>query len=179
MPKKSASYSDNLRVGAEIYYHLKQTIASHSGIVLVGDEGGYSPTLYWYLGSYGIGFTYEIEVVQGDTTNLTGTPTAVNIPSFSYSLSGLDADTKYSWHVRSKSGSAYSAWSKKVSFKTVQGAAGPVKPILAWPINDALVYTTATSLHWYIETDGTGLTYELEYVEGESFDLSGTPNIFN
>ena len=46
VPKKSASYSDNLRAGAEIYYHLKQTIASHSGIVLVGDEGGYSPSLY-------------------------------------------------------------------------------------------------------------------------------------
>ena len=46
VPKKSAAYSDNLRAGAEIYYHLKQTIAAHSGIVLVGDEGGYSPTLY-------------------------------------------------------------------------------------------------------------------------------------
>ena len=46
IPKKSGSYSDNLRAGVEIYYHLKQTIAAHSGIVLVGDEGGYAPTLY-------------------------------------------------------------------------------------------------------------------------------------
>src|SRR3990170_4062436 len=46
IPKKSGSYSDNLRAGVEIYYHLKQTIAAHSGIVLVGDEGGDAPTLY-------------------------------------------------------------------------------------------------------------------------------------
>lgn len=46
VPKKSGSYSENLRAGVEIYYHLKQTIAAHSGIVLVGDEGGYAPTLY-------------------------------------------------------------------------------------------------------------------------------------
>lgn len=139
----------------------------------------YSPTLYWYLGSFGVGFTYEIEFVQGDTTNLTGTPTSTNINNFSYSVTGLDPDTKYSWQVRSKSGSTYSSWSNKVSFKTVQGATGPVKPILAWPINDAVVYSTATALHWFIETDGTGLTYELELVEGESFDLTGTPNFLN
>lgn len=46
VPKKSGSYSDNLRAGAEIYYHLKQTIAAHSGVITVGDEGGYAPTLY-------------------------------------------------------------------------------------------------------------------------------------
>lgn len=139
----------------------------------------YSPTLYWYLNTFGVGFTYEIEIIEGDTTNLTGIPTAINIQYFSYNTSGLEADTKYSWHVRSKSGNSYSSWSKKVSFKTVQGASGPIKPLLAWPTNDAIVYTTATALHWYIETSGTGLTYELEYIEGESFDLTGTPNVFN
>lgn len=46
VPKKSTSYSDNLRTGAEIYYSLKKTIMGHSGIVLVGDEGGYAPSLY-------------------------------------------------------------------------------------------------------------------------------------
>src|SRR3990167_456670 len=46
VPKKSGSYSDNLRAGVEIYYHLKQTIAAHSGTITVGDEGGYAPTLY-------------------------------------------------------------------------------------------------------------------------------------
>lgn len=43
---KSSSYSSALRTGTEIYYALKETIASHSGIPLLGDEGGYAPTLF-------------------------------------------------------------------------------------------------------------------------------------
>ncbi len=46
VPQKANSYSTNLRIGTEIYYALKQTIISHSGVFLVGDEGGYAPTLY-------------------------------------------------------------------------------------------------------------------------------------
>lgn len=46
VPQKAHYYSTALRIGTEIYYNLKQTIISHNGIFLVGDEGGYAPTLY-------------------------------------------------------------------------------------------------------------------------------------
>ena len=46
VPPQATSYSSNLRVGSEIYYALKEVIANHSGITLIGDEGGYAPVLY-------------------------------------------------------------------------------------------------------------------------------------
>lgn len=52
VPQASHSYSTALRIGAEIYYTLKQTIISHNGIFLVGDEGGYAPTLYANLDGF-------------------------------------------------------------------------------------------------------------------------------
>lgn len=46
VPPKSSVYSKNLQICTEIYYALKETIVSHSGIPLLGDEGGYAPTLF-------------------------------------------------------------------------------------------------------------------------------------
>ncbi|OGE10851.1 phosphopyruvate hydratase [Candidatus Curtissbacteria bacterium RIFCSPLOWO2_01_FULL_42_26] len=46
VPPHAKSYSKNLRMGVEVYYSLREVISSHSGITLVGDEGGYAPVLY-------------------------------------------------------------------------------------------------------------------------------------
>lgn len=46
VPPVATTYSSNLRVGTEIYYALKDVITNHSGVTLVGDEGGYAPVLY-------------------------------------------------------------------------------------------------------------------------------------
>ena len=46
VPPKSNIYSKNLQICTEIYYSLKETIIAHSGVPLLGDEGGYAPTLY-------------------------------------------------------------------------------------------------------------------------------------
>ena len=46
VPPQASSYSQNLKTGSEIYYSLKEVITSHSGITLLGDEGGYAPVLY-------------------------------------------------------------------------------------------------------------------------------------
>jgi len=46
IPLKSSSYSNALKMSTEIYYALKETIIAHSGIPLIGDEGGYAPTLF-------------------------------------------------------------------------------------------------------------------------------------
>lgn len=46
VPPIATSYSSNLQVGTEIYYALKDVITNHSGLTLVGDEGGYAPVLF-------------------------------------------------------------------------------------------------------------------------------------
>ncbi len=46
VPPQSGVYSKNLQKSTEIYYALKDTIVAHSGIPLIGDEGGYAPTLF-------------------------------------------------------------------------------------------------------------------------------------
>ena len=46
VPPHANTYSANLKTGVEIYYTLKDVIKTHSGITLVGDEGGFAPVLY-------------------------------------------------------------------------------------------------------------------------------------
>lgn len=46
VPPKAVSYSNALRLGTEIYYALRDTIIAHSGLPLIGDEGGYAPSLF-------------------------------------------------------------------------------------------------------------------------------------
>ena len=46
VPPKANSYSSDLKLGVEIYYSLKEAILTHNAIALIGDEGGYAPTLY-------------------------------------------------------------------------------------------------------------------------------------
>mgnify|MGYP001238749649 CR=1 FL=1 len=45
MPLGAASFAEGLRWGAEIYHTLKGVLKSHGYITLVGDEGGYAPSL--------------------------------------------------------------------------------------------------------------------------------------
>ena len=52
VPPKSNSYSTNLKMGVELYYSLKNVLISHSSTFLVGDEGGYAPTLYSNLDAF-------------------------------------------------------------------------------------------------------------------------------
>ncbi len=46
VPPKSSSYSKSLKVGVESYHALKETLKLHSASALLGDEGGFAPTLY-------------------------------------------------------------------------------------------------------------------------------------
>lgn len=46
IPAKANAYSRNLRIGVECYMALREVLKSHSASTLVGDEGGYAPSLY-------------------------------------------------------------------------------------------------------------------------------------
>lgn len=45
MPVGAESFSDGLRMGAEIFHHLKKVLSSRGYLTTVGDEGGFAPNL--------------------------------------------------------------------------------------------------------------------------------------
>ena len=45
MPVGADSFSEGLRIGVEIFHHLKQVLASQGKSTAVGDEGGFAPDL--------------------------------------------------------------------------------------------------------------------------------------
>lgn len=46
VPARRIPYSQALRMGAEVYLHLKDVLKKRGLLVSVGDEGGFTPTLY-------------------------------------------------------------------------------------------------------------------------------------
>jgi len=139
----------------------------------------YAPSLYWYLNDASAGLTFEVELREGATGNLTGVATNLNITDLYLNTSGLLGGQQYSWQVRSKSGSTFSSWSDAVSFYTIEGANEPIVPTPSWPIDNANVYESSPTLNWYLGADGTGLTYEVEFVQGGVGALTGTPLFTN
>src|SRR5687767_2311434 len=45
VPSGAPSFSEGLRVGVEVYHHLKRTLHEHGHSTAVGDEGGFAPDL--------------------------------------------------------------------------------------------------------------------------------------
>lgn len=49
VPPKANSYTQDLKTGVECYFSLKETLKSHNASILLGDEGGFAPSLYTNL----------------------------------------------------------------------------------------------------------------------------------
>lgn len=137
-----------------------------------------APTLFWYHNDAAFGLNYEVEVREGGPGNLTGTANFLPTPNRYLQLTGLLPGTQYSWAVRSSGAGGFSAWSAPQSF-TTHNVANVVVPTPSWPVDDAEIYTTSPNLYWYLGSDGTGLTYEVEVVEGAATDFTGTPTVIN
>ncbi|MCL2588919.1 MAG: phosphopyruvate hydratase [Oscillospiraceae bacterium] len=45
MPVSAESFAQGLRMGAEVFHHLKKVISKRGGSTAVGDEGGYAPDM--------------------------------------------------------------------------------------------------------------------------------------
>lgn len=133
--------------------------------------------LLWYLNNLYPGLTYEVELRVGNIANLTGVPTITNINNCSVTVN-LVQGTQYVWQVRSKLGTEYSAWSTPATFISVS-APSLATPIASYPVDYPTVYNTEPTLYWYLGTNATGLTYEVEYVEGLNTPFTNTPNIEN
>lgn len=130
-----------------------------------------APKLYWYHNDVAYGLTYEVEVVAGEPSALTGVANYPNVTNKYLQLAGLLSGTKYSWSVRSISGTGNSAWSDPESF-TTHAVANVVIPTPSWPLGGALVYSTTTELRWWLGVSTTGYTYDIEIRAG---GLTGTP----
>ncbi len=143
----------------------------------VGDATIYtsSPVLNWYLGTGATGLNYQIELIEGSSTNFTGTPNITNLTAFSTALSNLTPGEDYKWRIRSSDGITFSNWSDAATFNiapTIEN--NPTAPYPSWPVGGATVYSTSTQLSWYLGHTGYGLTYEVEIRNGA---LTGTPTI--
>ncbi len=136
-----------------------------------------SPKLYWYITSNTPGLKYEVEYVEGSGTAFSDNPDLANITGLNTQLTNLEAGKTYKWQVRSTDGTNYSAWSSAGTFKTAATLAPvPTKPIASWPINNASVYAEETQLSWYLNSNSTGLTYDVELRDGT---LTGVPTDSN
>lgn len=164
-------FNSNVDIGA--YEYKSVTIGGPTPIVSwpVGNPTEYTnpPTLYWYLGTYVTGITYEIQCVAASepwpAENVFSTSSTM-----SFTLpSALNGGVKYAWRVRSTNGSTKSNWSTTAFFTMVANTnSGPVIPITSWPKGNPTQYTNPPTLYWYLGTAATGLTYEIQCVEASA-----------
>jgi len=128
-----------------------------------------TPTLYWYLGTYSTGLTYDIDLSTSGTF-ASYVYQATGVTSMYVTAPALVAGTTYYWRVRSDNGSITSAWSATESFSISTYASGVVPvPIPSWPVGGATVYSTSASLYWYVSSTTIGLTYSVEVSTSSGF----------
>ncbi|MFV0421967.1 phosphopyruvate hydratase [Oleidesulfovibrio sp.] len=60
MPVGAPTFSEALRMGAEIFHHLKKILADDGHVTSVGDEGGFAPN----LGSHDEAFQYIMRAIE-------------------------------------------------------------------------------------------------------------------
>lgn len=135
-----------------------------------------SPTLNWYVTHALHGATFELEFRSDNA--FTGTPTHTGITDHFVVAPGspLNYSSIYYYKVRTNRGGTYSLWSDEAVFIT--HLPNPVlDPVLSWPINNVTVWSNNTRLNWYINGNGTGITYDLQYNTDNDFNGPGTTTI--
>jgi len=145
----------------------------------IGGNTVYSttPIAYWYLSSYSSGLTYQIRYATNNSVDGSGMlndGSAVNYPTSTSSFSSnqfitfpaLTAGQTYYWQVRAyySTTSSYSNWSSVASFN-VYNSSSVVVPTPSYPTGGVTVYTSSPTLYWYLGSNATGLTYEIDYAE--------------
>ena len=123
------------------------------------------PTLSWYMGTSDAGITYEIQCVVASDPWPADNIYAASSTTFYTLTSVLTNGAQYKWRVRSTNGVTKSGWSTSELFTmVVDNTNEPVIPIASWPVENATVYVNPPTLNWYLGTDASGLTYEIQYV---------------
>ncbi len=125
---------------------------------------------YWYTLFDPTGLTFDFEFSEDGT--FTGVPDTAGLTALTYSLSGLINGETYYWKVRSNRTGIYSEWSDSALFSIVE-ANPPTVPIASWPIGGNIIYTSNPILYWYLNSESTGLTFDVEF--SSTLPLTGTP----
>jgi hypothetical protein len=94
-------------------------------------------------------------------------------------LTGLGTGTTYHWQVRATNGTLTSAWTAPAEFATWASTSAPlVVPMVGSPVAGVVVDTENPELSWFLPTQSSNLTYELEYsLSGDFTDAKVISNI--
>ena len=153
----TSTASGTIRTFSEI--HSFTTFGTATAPTLAWPVGGATVytndvTLSWYVptGAYGLSFIYQYKKPADAAWSAEATTSDLSV-----ALSGLTPGTTYQYRVKSYNGNTYSDWAED-SFIT-NGEGTITTPIAAWPVDDAMVYTTSPQVAWYLTENGSGLDY--------------------
>ena len=121
-----------------------------------------TPQVTWYHMGYVPALKYD--VLFSVNADMSAAMVVPDITGTIATLPQLLLGTKYYWQVRTKLPSgAYSAYSPIESFTVYGSAGGPLIPNPSWPVNNATIYTSTTTLSWWLGGISSGDTYEVLY----------------
>jgi hypothetical protein len=137
-----------------------------------------TPTLYWYLGTYAPGVTFQVNYSTSSAVDgfgelnagifakypLDGNMLASGSTDLYLTLPALSPGITYYWQVRAfyPLTGEFGPWSSVESFIT-HGSGTLLTPFLSYPVGNVTQYTTAPMLYWYVLGQGSGLTYDVYY----------------
>ncbi|MHB1687666.1 MAG: T9SS type A sorting domain-containing protein [Ignavibacteriaceae bacterium] len=117
-------------------------------------------TFSWYLNGVAPGITFDFILSRNSNLSAPDT-TASGLSSRFLTYYHLRSGLTYYWRVISRiTGNVDS--SAIDTFYVVQSA-GPVVPILSWPIHYGTIYSNVPTLVWYVNSTGIGLIYDVKY----------------
>lgn len=122
------------------------------------------PTLYWWIGQSHAGLTFEVEIDMTTQGNTVYSLTGITDISYQHPVALLPGTTYY-FRVRSNNGTTTSDWSAYESFVTF-GVTGEIEPILTFPIGGQVIYSSSTTLNWYVVGSANTISYELQINAG-------------
>ncbi len=165
------SFTTSLEGSFVVYYSTASSIPVYQSYPIGGQTVYTStPTLYWYLGLYIPGVTFDIDV---DNTSNFSTALEVNVtgvPGYSYPTASL-SDGNYWWRIK-VTGS--STWYGTESFviNTSTGYTGATIPTPVSPTGGTVVTTQSPSLTWYAYST-SALEYQLIYSSNPTLSGGG------
>ncbi|MGE5621173.1 MAG: T9SS type A sorting domain-containing protein [archaeon] len=138
-----------------------------------------NPVVTWYITSYYPGAKYHLQISeQTDFSSLTFEKN--DISALQQEVTGLSGGKTYYVRVRVKTPEGkYGYYSQVQSFRVqAQSTTEPVVPVISYPANGSVVYTSSPLVSWYIAQQAPALKYQLQLSASNDFtnpvvDVSG------
>ncbi|MGE5621172.1 MAG: T9SS type A sorting domain-containing protein [archaeon] len=122
-----------------------------------------NPVVTWYITSYYPGAKYHLQVSeQADFSTIAFAKD--NISATQQEITGLSGGKTYYLRVRLKTPQGqYGYYSPVQSFKVqAQSGTEPAVPVISYPLNGTVVYTSSPVVSWYITQLAPPLKYQLQ-----------------